>query len=143
MPDFFLISAQAVVQNVAVFLDQAHANSFATIAGETAILRAAQSPMPNIGDTVNASTGAWVSSPAVVKPPTILSINGFLELFTAAELAGIYASANGAVQAVRAMLAQMPNGSLSLADPMVIGWINGLVSLSLLTAPRAAAILAT
>ena len=140
--DFFIVNASLVVQNIVVFNTVAQANAYAASQGNTAIQRVAQNPSANVGDTVDVNGNRTAQAVAGPKN-TILTINQFLNLLTQAELTGIYASANGAVVAVRAMMASEPNGLMSLADPMVIGWINGLVTLALLTAPRGAAILAT
>lgn len=140
--DFFLVNPSLIVQNIAVFASTAGANAYAAAMGETAIQRTNQNPSANIGDTVDAS-GNLVTRASAGPKNTILTIVQFVNLFTSAEQSAIYSSANGNVKAVISMLHSMPNGMLSLSDPMVIGWVNGLATLGLITAARATAILAT
>lgn len=139
--DFFIVNASLVVQNIAIFPSQAQANAYAAALGDTAIQRIAQNPSANIGDTVDVNGNRTAQGAS--SHTTIVTIPQFISLFTSAEQSAIFSSANGNVIATRAMLAGQPNAILSLSDPLVISWINGLVTLGLITAGRGTAILAT
>ena len=91
-------------------------------------------------------THAWnptTKTVDVVAAPTVpryLQTFDFLNAFTPAELAAIRASSNTTVQKFLFMLQCCP--VLNMTNANITTAVNGLVSLGLLTAPRAAVVLA-
>jgi hypothetical protein len=98
--------------------------------------------LPPLGDTVawNAPTHTTVTVAAPTLPNVIDTFD-FIMAFTAAELAGIRASADNNVQ--QFLFALQVTQGVNLNHATISNSLNYLVTKSLLTAPRAAAILAT
>lgn len=144
--DFFLVNASNVVQNVCVFIDAAHAAAWCANQGVTPIARTTQSPMPQTGDTVDPTTGAWVSSPPppAPVPVTLITQIAFMQLFTATEMVGIYtaAASSPVIQVLLAQLQMATDGMINLTNPTVIAGVNQLETAGLIAAGRAAQILA-
>lgn len=103
---------------------------------------ASVSGLPPLGPTVawNPATHTTVTVTAPTLPNVVATFD-FIMAFTPAELAAIRASANNAVQ--QFLFAMQVTQGVNLNSTTIQNALTFLVNQSLLTAPRAAAILAT
>lgn len=114
----------------------------ASTAQLTAAGLAAVSGLPALGPTVawNPATHTTITVTAPT-PPNIINTFDFIMAFTPAELAAIRAASNSAIQ--QFLFAMQVTQGVNLNSATISNSLNFLVAQTLLTAPRAAAILAT
>ncbi len=100
------------------------------------------SGLPPLGPTVawNPATHTTITVVAPT-PANVIDTFDFIMAFTPVELAAIRASGNNTVQ--QFLFAMQVTQGVNLNHTTITNALNGLVTLSLLTAPRATAILAT
>ncbi len=98
--------------------------------------------LPSLGPTVawDAPTHTTVTV-VVPTPPNVVATFDFIMAFTGAELAGIRASSNNAIQ--QFLFALQVTGGVNLNHDTIKNSLQFLVTQGLLTQPRATAILAT
>jgi hypothetical protein len=87
------------------------------------------------------SSGNSPGTPPPPPPPTTLTPYEFLERFTPSEQLAVQTVCSSNMTLLVGLTTGIASGSVSLSDPNVVNWVNGLVTAGAITSARATAIL--